>query len=44
MPLKTVIPIAQQANQVSSAGIDPQELELLKKMLRQIRSNIENAM
>ena len=42
--LAAVIPIAQQANQVSSAGIDPQEFDLLKKMLRQIRSNIENEM
>ena len=42
--LKAVIPIAQEANKVSSAGIDPQEFELLKKMLKQIRSNIENAM
>ena len=42
--LKAVIPIAQEVNQVSSAGIDPQEFELLKKMLRQIRSNIKNVM
>jgi DNA-binding MarR family transcriptional regulator len=42
--LKAVIPIAQEANRMSSAGINPQEFELLKKLLRQIRSNIENSM
>jgi MarR family transcriptional regulator, organic hydroperoxide resistance regulator len=42
--LKAVTPIAQEANRVSSARIDPQDFEILKKMLRQIRRNIENAM
>jgi DNA-binding MarR family transcriptional regulator len=40
--LKTVIPIAQEVNRMSSAGITPQEFELLKKLLRQVRSNVEN--
>lgn len=39
--LETVIPIAQEVNRVSGAGISPEEFELLKKMLRQIRTNIE---
>jgi DNA-binding MarR family transcriptional regulator len=42
--LKAVIPLAQEVNSLSRRGIEPQEFELLKKMLRQIRSNVEEAM
>ena len=42
--LKAVVPLAQEVNSLSSRGIEPQEFELLKKMLRQIRSNIEDVM
>jgi DNA-binding MarR family transcriptional regulator len=39
---QTVIPIAQEVNRLSGAGIPPEEFELLKKMLRQVRTNIES--
>jgi DNA-binding MarR family transcriptional regulator len=41
--LDMVIPIAEEVNRVSAAGISPKEYESLKKMLRQIRTNTELA-
>jgi DNA-binding MarR family transcriptional regulator len=42
--LEAVIPIAQEVNRMSEAGISPEEFKLLKEMLRQIRTNIESAL
>lgn len=39
--LTTVIPIAEEVNRMSATGISAAELKLLKKLLRQIRTNTE---
>ncbi len=42
--LKTVIPIAQAVNQISCADFEPREIEILKEMLRRVRTNVEQTM
>ena len=37
--LETILPLAEEANRMSATEISPDELDALKKMLRQIRAN-----